>query len=342
MLSSQTETLTRKKKERRKRTESECSNHESVVSTDAVTEKNNESVVKPTANESNDNRATTIVDSKLLPCEASEKSKLRSNEIRDKNKKCASNARDRPISIIDIEEGTFSNKSDKDTTKASIAVIEESDNNPVDKLLETSQNVDSNVKSDPEVLEKAEKIVVKPSEDLTDIVESRAGVEKPVSQSDMIVDIVDSNRLVENIRADSTIPSNTTTITAMGAVQSHEFAKQHLSKSDSGYSGQEDIEDDTETDDNGEVTPATKSELTVDQALLKYDRIVEQKSVTEVKSKPRTRVMSEGSEFSDDLTESEIDDEGKCSVIKYAESKFIIEARCNFEMLLCNLNWEMV
>ena len=324
---SQTETLGRKKKERRKRTESECSNHESVVSTDAVAEKNNECVVKPTTNESNDNSAATIVDSKSLPCEVSEKSKLRSNEIRDKNKKCASNARDRPISIIDIEEGTISNK---DTTKAD-TVIEESDTTSVDKLSETSQNVDNNVISEPEVLEKAEKIE-KPCEDLTDIVESEAGVEKPVSQSDMIVDIVDSNRLVENIRVDSTIP---TTNTAMGAAQSHEFvSKQHLSKSDSGYSGQEDIEDETETDgDNGEVTPS-KSELTVDQALLKYDRIVEQKSVSETKCKPRTRVMSEGSEFSDDLTESENEDDGELNeksktVLTEIESGFMYSTQGN-------------
>merc|ERR1712241_637042 len=53
--------------------------------------------------------------------------------------------------------------------------------------------------------------------------------------------------------------------------------------------------------------------MSVGQALLKYDRIVEQKSipinVTNVKKSqaPRERVMSDCSEFSDDLSESELD-----------------------------------
>ena len=53
--------------------------------------------------------------------------------------------------------------------------------------------------------------------------------------------------------------------------------------------------------------------MSVGQALLKYDRIVEQKSipvnVKNVKESqaPRERVMSECSEFSDDLSESELD-----------------------------------
>ena len=64
-----------------------------------------------------------------------------------------------------------------------------------------------------------------------------------------------------------------------------------------------------------------KTELSVDQALRKYDRIVEQKSVTDIiksKNKPRGRVLSEGSEFSEDISESELEsqaeEEGKFSL----------------------------
>ena len=63
-----------------------------------------------------------------------------------------------------------------------------------------------------------------------------------------------------------------------------------------------------------------ETELSVDQALKKYDRIVEQKSVTDIvkaSHKPsRPRVLSEGSEFSDELSEeseleSNAEEEGK-------------------------------
>jgi len=104
----------------------------------------------------------------------------------------------------------------------------------------------------------------------------------------------------------STPPSSTYSTDShsidMGAAQSH---RQVLSKSDSGYSG-EDLENDQ---------PPKRKELTVDQALQRYERRVSQSvapptfsKVENVKEKvPRARVLSEGTEYSE-CSDSEIYD----------------------------------
>ena len=94
-----------------------------------------------------------------------------------------------------------------------------------------------------------------------------------------------------------------------------QYSKQNLSKSDSGYSGQDDVDDvdhdvDNDVDNDVDHVATKKHELTVDQALRKYDRIVEQKppQVLPPSQKPRNRVLSEGSEFSSDFSDTDVDD----------------------------------
>ena len=295
----QTGTISRKKKERRKRTESECSvaGQDSHLVTDIAAktnpEENSECLSGPDttalSQQSSDNKVDSSPEIVL-----SENCKLRSSEIVD-SRKCASNARDRPISIIDIAEGTGKQERTETViettstpdTSSPVSVLESVDNNAPD-------NVSQCPHPEPEpVLEKATEKPVKGPPCDTETQEISPGI----------------------MRGDSVGVSHPPTSSGvMGLAHSQEFAKQHLSKSDSGYSGQEFVEEDTEED----VSP-TKTELSVDQALRKYDRIVEQKSVTEIiksKHKPRPRVLSEGSEFSDELSEeseldSQAEEEGK-------------------------------
>ena len=411
------ETLNRKKKERRKRTESECSNHSTTNQTtiSESTEINNDNKhsdsdkTKEQLDKEIENKLLstkeTCTDKSLQTSDDTEKPKLRSQEIRDK-KKCASNVRDRPISIIDFEEGTIPQdqaSSDKATTSKDTILHQSSGlkealstgpcntkkpssaepvitkkSNPKEPIqCETVIHTptDQNVKSDPEELKKAETGVnphnIPGIDQSTErIVQSYQSESR--SDSDMIVDIVDSSRVVENLRGDSSEScvkvetleaksevsishdnqsetcikvdaSNKCTIniksdhnqvnsekkrvvassslkvvsdkgdSVMGAVHS-EFSKQNLSKSDSGYSGQGDVDDDdVDEEEDDTVGDDVKKQMSVGQALLKYDRIVEQKSipvnVKNVKESqaPRERVMSECSEFSDDLSESELD-----------------------------------
>jgi len=122
---------------------------------------------------------------------------------------------------------------------------------------------------------------------------------------------------------DMTVGSNRATgdtiSPAMGATHSSEkeIARQNLSKSDSGYSGHISV-DETDHDDHTVKRP----ELTVDQALLRYNKIV---GKTAPESPPviarRTRVLSEGTEYSDEITDSDIDasdvdDDGKFALLK--------------------------
>ena len=282
-LPSQAGTLSRKKKERRKRTESECSaGQDSHPTTDDANktnlEQNSECLGTPdtAACKKSDDNDFDSFDSKPTEISPLDKCKQRSFEIVDK-KKCASNARDRPISIIDIEEGT--GKHDKTET-----VIETITTPDTPATVAGLQSVDNSVSQcpEPEVAEKAERSE-KPEKSPRDTgADMRGGLSHQAG--------------------------------VMGVTHSQEFTKQNLSKSDSGYSGQEFVEDTdevNETVDKEDVTPIPiKTELTVDQAMRKYDRIVEQKSVSEIKHNPRPRVLSEGSEFSDDLSESELESQG--------------------------------
>ena len=289
----QTGTLSRKKKERRKRTESECSggagqDAHPVTEIAAKTnpEQNSECLSEPDkTTASSQQSADNKVDSSEIV--QTENCKSRSSEIVDK-RKCASNARDRPISIIDIAEGT--GKQDRAETET---VIETTTSTP-DTSAAVLESVDNKAADNVSQCPPPEPVLEK------------AATEKPVKDPE-------TQEISANIMRGDSVSHPQTPSGVMGTVHSQEFAKQHLSKSDSGYSGQEYVEDD---EDIGPV----KAELSVDQALKKYDRIVEQKSVTDiVKSshKPsRPRVLSEGSEFSDDLSEeseleSNAEEEGK-------------------------------
>eukprot|EP00092_Neocalanus_flemingeri_P012874 GFUD01013870.1.p1 GENE.GFUD01013870.1~~GFUD01013870.1.p1 ORF type:complete len:1486 (+),score=342.48 GFUD01013870.1:534-4991(+) len=115
---------------------------------------------------------------------------------------------------------------------------------------------------------------------------------------------------------DMTVGSNRATgdtlSPAMGAIHSSEkeIARQNLSKSDSGYSGHISVDsvDETDLEDHSKKRP----ELTVDQALLRYDRTVGKTAPEPPLAIPpvinrRTRVLSEGTEYSDELSDSELD-----------------------------------
>ena len=180
--------------------------------------------------------------------------------------------RDRPISIIDIEEINTTNSAVLNNTSEADSVIAGGD-------------VDSS--------ERLEKVSSEPEGDSLVVDKREAGVAM----------------LVEEPSADR--ENN------MGAGHSstllHEnlYSKQNLSKSDSGYSGQEDIDD----VDNEDTSPVQqKLELTVAEAHRKYDRIVEQKLPQDLPpQKSRTRVLSEGSEFSDEFSDvDDVDGEGLC------------------------------
>ena len=294
-----TGTLSRKKKERRKRTESECSasgqdSHHpgaEIVAKTNPEQQNSECLVSGSDTAVSQQSTDNKVDSSENV--HSEKCKQRSSEIVDK-RKCASNARDRPISIIDIAEGTG---------KQERTVIETTPDTPATTVTDL-QSVDNAVSQcpppEPEpVLEKA------------DITSEEKPVKRPPSVTEEIIPAI--------MRTESVASHPPPVSGVMGVTHSQEFAKQHLSKSDSGYSGQEYVED---TDEAPEDVSPAKTELSVDQALRKYDRIVEQKSVTDIiksKNKPRGRVLSEGSEFSEDISESELDsqaeEEGKFCLV---------------------------
>jgi len=113
---------------------------------------------------------------------------------------------------------------------------------------------------------------------------------------------------VHDMTVGSHRPSGDSISSAMGAVHSteKEIARQNLSKSDSGYSGHISVDSVDETDHEDHV--AKRPELTVDQALLRYNRIVGKPAAeqTAVVNR-RTRVLSEGTEYSDEITDSELD-----------------------------------
>jgi len=92
----------------------------------------------------------------------------------------------------------------------------------------------------------------------------------------------------------------------MGAIQSveKEISRQNLSKSDSGYSGHISVDSVDETDHEDQFVK--RSELTVDQALNRYNRTVG-KVEPPPKLSRRTRELSEGSEYSDELSGTESD-----------------------------------
>jgi hypothetical protein len=141
----------------------------------------------------------------------------------------------------------------------------------------------------------------------------------PLSSQEILTKSVEDPRATPNtddVREtgvhDMTVGSNTATgdpiSAAMGATHSSEkeIARQNLSKSDSGYSGHISVDsvDETDHEDLGVKRP----ELTVDQALLRYNRIV---GKTAPEPPPvisrRTRVLSEGTEYSDEISDSELD-----------------------------------
>ena len=194
-------------------------------------------------------------------------------------KKSCQNARDRPISIVDIEEINTNNSALLNKTTDPDSVITQDSNSCIEKVGPSSEEdcVDS-VKVDKKEEAGSDMIVEKPEEPSTDI------------ESDMGA-------------GQGTLLHQT------------QYSKQNLSKSDSGYSGQDDVDDvdhdvDNDVDNDVDHVATKKHELTVDQALRKYDRIVEQKppQVLPPSQKPRNRVLSEGSEFSSDFSDTDVDD----------------------------------
>ena len=190
-------------------------------------------------------------------------------------KKSCQNARDRPISIVDIEEINTNNSALLNKNTDPDSVITQDSNSCIEKVGPSSEEdcVDS-VKVDKKEEAGSDMIVEKPEEPSTDI------------ESDMGA-------------GQGTLLHQT------------QYSKQNLSKSDSGYSGQDDVDDvDHDVDNDVDHVATKKHELTVDQALRKYDRIVEQKppQVLPPSQKPRNRVLSEGSEFSSDFSDTDVDD----------------------------------
>ena len=351
-LSLHTETLNRKKKERRKKTDSECSTGQEPTPTLDIgagksPEQQNEGSVAPVPSECDDSTVKGVDQKSSEIPSTEQKCKQKPHEIRDK-RQCASNVRDRPISVIDFEQGTCNQGGPDNSTAAAPPTPASDPESVIDKtapsasVVDTSESgdtlpptVDSNIVSDakPEVLEKAESPAKPRSSDppgsgnkVEELGTGGAGaagdmrVEPDTSAGGAAAggskgDTGTGGRIVDLVtyrQGDE--------IRTMGAAHS-EFTKQNLSKSDSGYSGHDDVEDVDDDDDDTAVehdngkTSASKSELTVDQALRKYDRIVEQKSAVEAapkcRARPRTRVMSEGSEFSDDLSESDADSQAE-------------------------------
>ena len=352
-LSLHTETLNRKKKERRKKTDSECSTGQEPTPTLDIgagksPEQQNEGSVAPVPSECDDSTVKGVDQKSSEIPSTEQKCKQKPHEIRDK-RQCASNVRDRPISVIDFEQGTCNQGGPDNSTAAPPAPASDPES-VIDKtapgasVVDTSESgdtlpptVDSNIVSDakPEVLEKAES----PAKPRSDPCGSGNQVEElgtggaagAGAAGDMRVepdtsaggaaaggskgDTGSGGRIVDLVTY-----KQGDEIRTMGAAHS-EFTKQNLSKSDSGYSGHDDVEDvdddddDTAVEQDGGKTSAAKSELTVEAALRKYDRIVEQKSAAEAapkcRARPRTRVMSEGSEFSDDLSESDVESQAE-------------------------------
>jgi len=113
---------------------------------------------------------------------------------------------------------------------------------------------------------------------------------------------------VHDMTVGSNKPTGDSISSAMGAVHSteKEIARQNLSKSDSGYSGHISVDSVDETDHEDHVVK--RPELTVDQALLRYNRIVGKPAAEQpaVVSR-RTRVLSEGTEYSDEISDSDLD-----------------------------------
>ena len=192
------------------------------------------------------------------------------------------NARDRPISIIDIEE--------INTT-----------NSPVLNNTPDTPEADSVITPEVDSSSRLEKASSEPEGDSVVVDKREAGVamivEEPSAETENNMGAGQSSTLLhQNL-----------------------YSKQNLSKSDSGYSGQEDIED----VDNEDTSPAhQKLELTVDEAHRKYDRIVEQKPPPVLPpQKSRNRVLSEGSEFSEDFSEDDdVDGEELCCVVRPGRS----------------------
>ena len=277
------ETLnTRKKKLRRQRTESESS-VTGASSSSGVAEVKTETV-SPDKTESACDPPSSVDVRSEDQTEISEKDKQPAAAALisvENKKKCEKNIRDRPLSIIDFEELSATN------TIAAAAVIVEEDNNKPSETV-----VDQGVSQEEE---KADKCLEKPDKTDKDPINKMTVTDSVQSGAD-----TDTGDMGVGLSAQHhEFSKETGVITEM-------ITKQHLSKSDSGYSGyidkssddNEEDHDHTEDDDS----PA-KSELTVDQAMMKYNRIVEKKSVSET----RTRVMSEGSEFSEDMSDSEPD-----------------------------------
>ena len=295
--SSHAETLNRKKKLlRRQRTESECSN------TEVKTDVNSATVDKTTVQ--GEGEASTvapqIVDIKTVDknefvekdkqCEGSSVSSSVQDKTLVVKRQCASNARDRPLSIVDFE-----SLSQPMTTETVITpptqtqAAEDTTTNIVEPSSEASAE-DQQPANQEDLQEKADKCLEKPDKGPC---------------SDNIMTVAEEDQKTPDTSQDSA---------DMGlglSAQTREYVtKQNLSKSDSGYSGHDKSSDDTEEDHDGEEdhhTPA-KSELTVDQAMRKYSRIVEKKTATETNPLSRTRVMSEGSEFSDESSDSDCED----------------------------------
>ena len=252
-----TETL-RRKKDRRKATESaEKSDNKAEEETD----RNN-----PADTEEKTGERTDSVE------EGSAKS-VQPRLVDPRVKQSCQNARDRPISIVDIEQISATNSEvPKDTSEYDPVIARDSS----DSL---------------------EKVQSEAKVDCGDSLEAEARKD----EGDMKVE----SGLTEDPSQD--------TEKKMGAGQGtllHQnlYAKQNLSKSDSGYSGHEDVDD---VDDDFDPNPSNKLELTVDQALRKYDRIVEDKPPQVLQLQPkksRNRVLSEGSEFSSEYSDTDIDD----------------------------------
>ena len=196
-------------------------------------------------------------------------------------KQSCQNARDRPISIVDLEQISATNSEvPKDTSEDDPVIARDSS-------------------------ESLEKVQSEAKVDCGDSLEAEARKD----EGDMKVE----SGLTEDTSQD--------TEKKMGAAHGtllHQnlYSKQNLSKSDSGYSGHEDVDD---VDDDFDPSPSNKLELTVDQALRKYDRIVEDKPPQALQLQPkksRNRVLSEGSEFSSEYSDTDIDDkdeDGKSS-----------------------------